>query len=76
MISHTIKDVWLQANYNHYSTWINHDLLSIVDIDECNTNNGGCKDCCVNTNGSYYCTCDTGYSLDSNKHDCSGKWMK
>ena len=66
-------NVCLQANYNHCSTWINNDVLSIVDINECNSNNGGCEDSCVNTDGSYYCTCDTGYSLDSDKHDCNGK---
>ena len=26
-----------------------------VDINECNTNNGGCSDTCINTNGGYYC---------------------
>ena len=26
-----------------------------VDINECNTNNGGCNEICINTNGGYYC---------------------
>ena len=43
-----------------------------IDINECNTNNGGCDDSCTNTVGSYYCQCDTGYTLQSNGHTCSG----
>lgn len=33
-----------------------------VDIDECSYKNGRCTGGCVNTNGSYHCTCDNGYS--------------
>ena len=66
----SITCVHLEKNY---ITWTYNHLLFIVDVNECNTNNGGCEDSCVNTDGSYYCTCDTGYSLDSNKHDCNGK---
>ncbi|KAJ8672863.1 hypothetical protein QAD02_004123 [Eretmocerus hayati] len=29
-----------------------------VDIDECSTNNGGCKEICENTEGSYFCACE------------------
>ena len=43
------------------------------DINECSTSNGGCADTCTNTAGSYYCTCDTGYSLASNNHGCDGE---
>ena len=45
---------------------------NILDINECNTNNGGCDDTCINTIGSYYCQCDTGYSLNSDGHTCNG----
>ena len=33
-----------------------------VDIDECSYKNGRCTGGCVNTNGSYHCTCEKGYS--------------
>lgn len=44
-----------------------------VDVNECLENNGGCEDVCNNMNGSYTCSCqETGYSLSSDKHNCSG----
>ncbi|KAK3584841.1 hypothetical protein CHS0354_005699 [Potamilus streckersoni] len=33
------------------------------DIDECNTNNGGCNQICNNSPGSYQCQCNPGYDL-------------
>ena len=49
-------------------------LCSTIDINECSENNGGCKDTCTNTMGSYVCSCPaTGYLLDNDKHNCSGK---
>lgn len=40
-------------------------LLSITDINECLSFNGGCEDQCTNTVGSYTCSCPTGFSLIS-----------
>ena len=48
-------------------------IFIITDIDECLENNGNCSHDCVNTEGSYYCHCPVGYSLQTNKHDCEGK---
>lgn len=40
-------------------------------MDECTTNdNGGCQHDCVNTFGSYICTCHNGYTLHENGRDC------
>ena len=36
----------------------------MVDINECDTNNGDCSQNCINTDGSYHCECDDGYYLD------------
>ena len=43
-----------------------------AEINECLVNNGNCQDSCVNTVGSYYCVCDTGYKLRLDKHRCKG----
>ena len=43
-----------------------------ADTDECSTNNGGCdtKADCTNTQGSFTCTCQTGYGGDGK--NCTG----
>ena len=43
------------------------------DIDECQTNNGGCNQTCTNTIGSFECSCGTGYTLAPDDLDCDGK---
>ncbi|XP_035672990.1 uncharacterized protein LOC118413571 [Branchiostoma floridae] len=40
------------------------------DINECLTNNGGCQHTCSNNDGSYTCSCNTGYSL-SGQYSCT-----
>jgi len=47
-------------------------LISVVvsDKDECAVNNGGCQQVCKNTVGSYQCSCQNGFTLHANKHDC------
>ena len=42
------------------------------DVDECATANGNCDQDCHNTNGSYYCTCGSGWRLDPDGHTCNG----
>lgn len=42
------------------------------DVDECSINRGGCKFGCINTPGSYQCTCPAGCKLHWNKKDCVG----
>ena len=46
--------------------------LSCSDINECNTDNGGCSQVCINQVGSYYCQCNNGYTLDDDGHGCTG----
>jgi len=44
-----------------------------IDIDECASTtliNGGCAQQCHNLPGKYFCTCDTGYTLNSNGRGC------
>ena len=46
-----------------------------LDVNECNTNNGGCQHNCVNTDGSYECQCRSGYRFSSG-HSCTGMHVK
>ena len=45
-----------------------------LDINECETSNGGCEHQCKNTNGSYTCECNKGFSLNGNGKGCSGNF--
>ena len=45
--------------------------LLCVDINECNESSK-CDHLCTNTNGSYYCSCNEGYSLMDNGKSCKG----
>ncbi|KAI9557484.1 hypothetical protein GHT06_017312 [Daphnia sinensis] len=49
---------------------LNADGKSCVDIDECETGNGGCDDKCSNLPGSYICSCPVGFRLASNGKKC------
>ncbi|VDI41566.1 Hypothetical predicted protein, partial [Mytilus galloprovincialis] len=40
------------------------------DINECLINNGGCSYNCRNLNGSYQCSCRSGYELASDRKTC------
>ena len=44
----------------------------LLDTNECILNNGGCSQICVNTIGSYNCSCNTGY--ESIGQDCDGNY--
>ena len=48
----------------------------IVDINECQIDNGGCSQRCNNTAGSYNCSCQSGYELTGDDHNCTGKFLK
>lgn len=57
-----------------YACLLNVYILThlFTDIDECSINRGGCKYGCINTLGSYECTCPPGYKLHWNRKDCTG----
>ncbi|EGC34621.1 hypothetical protein DICPUDRAFT_34701, partial [Dictyostelium purpureum] len=42
-----------------------------IDINECATSNGGCAHTCTNSIGSFVCSCDAGYTLNSDKKGCT-----
>ena len=39
------------------------EVILSIDIDECETDNGGCEQICVNTLGSQLCSCRPGFTL-------------
>ncbi len=41
------------------------------DVNECNSNNGGCAQNCANTQGSFACSCTSFYQLAPNGTSCS-----
>ena len=45
-----------------------------VDIDECFDDIDGCAQQCTDTDGSYNCSCGSGYTLASDDHGCDGKF--
>ena len=44
-----------------------------ADTNECNKDNGGCEQECVNTVASFMCACGNGYVLASDGKHCNGK---
>jgi fibulin 1/2 len=44
----------------------------MTDENECQTSNGGCEQTCTNTDGSFQCSCDTGYELAPDTFNCTG----
>ena len=54
--------------------WLVIQLLFclVIDINECGSANGGCNHYCNNTDGSYHCSCITGFILTSDQHNCTG----
>ena len=45
-------------------------MNSVIDTDECLTNTDGCNQICINTIGSFQCSCIDGYTLSPNKKSC------
>ena len=46
--------------------------LLCPDIDECVEGTAGCAQICKNVNGSYSCSCGSGYLLTIDEHGCEG----
>ncbi|CAG0896480.1 unnamed protein product [Cyprideis torosa] len=49
------------------------DATSCEDIDECASDNGQCEHGCVNTEGSYFCTCDDDFEVADDGKTCRQK---
>ena len=61
----------------HRCKWYIYDYVLMfciqLDIDECATENGGCEVQCTDTNGSFACSCGTGYHLGDDGKSCDGE---
>ena len=58
-----------------YST-VPEVLLFCADIDECKLDSDQCAQTCINTIGSYTCSCSEGYLLNGDRRGCSGEdWV-
>lgn len=52
------------------------DLVNVpLDVNECDTY-GSCSQMCVNTEGSYTCSCVEGYVLQPDNKSCKAKNSK
>ena len=45
----------------------------LLDVDECQVNNGGCEETCINNQGSFECSCGLGRILAADGSTCLGK---
>ena len=47
-------------------------LCHVTDVDECEEGISGCTQECTNSDGSFVCSCNVGYLLESNGKTCTG----
>ena len=46
----------------------------LLDIDECAEDIDGCAQNCSNVDGSYSCSCYSGYRIAIDEHGCEGSY--
>lgn len=44
----------------------------MTDVNECDNVNGGCEQNCINDDGSYACSCSSGFHLSTDRQNCTG----
>lgn len=54
------------------TTLVVQHTIYCTDVDECQAANGGCAQTCTNTDGSFLCSCGTGYTLAYDGFSCDG----
>lgn len=56
---------------NNFVLWWNF-IYVFVDINECQTGTDNCQQNCINTHGSFICSCESGYIMNSDGATCTG----
>ena len=46
----------------------------ITDINECEDGIDECQHICNNIDGSFYCSCNPGYTLNPDSRNCTGEF--
>ena len=66
--------IYIEESITIYACILNDSSIiqSLLDINECSNNNGGCSHFCHNTFGSYYCSCDNNEDLVVDNRTCEG----
>ncbi|XP_002739247.2 endoglucanase A-like [Saccoglossus kowalevskii] len=64
-----IDSDWVCACHIGYE--LTENQVNCADIDECETDNGGCEQNCTNTIGSYYCFCQEGMIVQEDGLSCN-----
>ena len=44
----------------------------VADVNECAEDTDNCAQICTDTDGSYVCSCASGYLLTNDSHGCDG----
>lgn len=56
-------------------SFMKHCRTFELDQNECLNGNNNCTHVCINTNGSYICSCNSGYVLGSDNNTCYGEQL-
>ena len=54
---------------------MNCNYVSMLDIDECTLGIDNCNQTCLDTEGTYTCSCNSAYHLNSDGRTCDGKFF-
>ena len=54
--------------------WFYSMLACNTDIDECQIDNGGCVQKCINNDGSHECSCNDGFEMLNDTDTCVGEY--
>ena len=60
--------MWMELSNNKCVSF------TYIDVDECSGGSNKCDQTCTNTEGSYTCSCNSGYTLSSDGRSCNGMY--